>query len=370
MKLTMSGLSRFAVAAFALAAVSGLIYFGFNRVIAQSIPAAIQAPAAIIDIPAIVDGRATSEAVQHLSIRANDLGLYIWVQEPGGTAKIHHLSNRGIHLGTIELPTDARLTPTQEFGLDGAGNIYFVSSKDQSEGPSSLKKLSPTGELAEEYDLAGWPAAFTVSRAGEVRLLTNDGEISSAEAPTVALAKGEAPARFGAVGPPIWVPFLERKRDGSLVLVDGLSGEFELIGAQDSIGRRPIPSPLLQAALQHIGHVHGGSREEREKSAVLRSVIRSSCIDEADVLSFVLMGTRPMGGIVVIRLSGSGEARSELRLESPVDVKRADLPTDPNARLMFPQDLAIWRGTAWVLGVRGLLASYDVAAEAGRMDFK
>jgi hypothetical protein len=148
------------------------------------------------------------------------------------------------------------------------------------------------------------------------------------------------------------------------VLVDGVAGTIEALDGLAPSERRLISSGELRAAIRHIGEAHGGHSNTPVAMVSVQPALRNSCVDEAGTLSFTLMGTRPSHGVVVVRTDAEGNSLPSLRLESPIDTNRPDVPGQPRpegeAALMFPHDLAVWEGKAYVLGVHGLLAVYEV----------
>jgi hypothetical protein len=277
---------------------------------------------------------------------------------------VHQITETGGLLQSTPLPPGAGLTVTQDFGLDDAGNLYFLQIQPAQDGGSDsilLIKVDPRGEIVEEHSLPGRPSTFAVGRQGRVFLLTDEAEVSSPEAPTMAIARGNAPERVAPGGPPGWLPLLEQASEGKLVLIDGVPGTIETLQDLVPAERRQIASPDLQAAVHHIAQVH-------QKPVGIKSIqptLRNSCVDETGRLSFTLMGTRPSHGVVVVRADAEGNSLLSLRFEAPLDTNRPQsagrAQVEGEAALMFPQDLAVWRGKAFILGVHGLLAVYEVA---------
>jgi hypothetical protein len=280
---------------------------------------------------------------------------------------VHQITETGELLQSIQLPLGAGLTLTQDFGLDDASNLYFLQTRSTDPGGADLVflvKVDARGEVVEKYPLPGRPSTFAVGRQGRVFLLTDDAEVSTPEMPTMAIARGSTPERIGPGGPPAWMPLLEQAPREKLVLVDGVLGTLEILNGTGRAQVRQIASADLQAAVRHIADVHRAHSGEPIGIRAIEPALRNSCVDESGTLAFTLMGTRPSHGVVVVRTDAEGNSLSSLRLAAPVDTNRPQATGSPDvqgeAALMFPQDLAVWRGKAFVLGVHGLLAVYEI----------
>lgn len=330
-----------------------------------------QAASDVLDLEKVI-GESTERTRFH-AIRVNDIGAFVWVERgdsprSGSRAvTVYQVSEQGILLRETDLPNGARLTGTGEFGVDAAGNIYFLwtgrDDADESEAVVSVAVVDSRGEMIEEHLLPGLPATFSVGSEGSVWLLTDDAEVSRPNTPRTAIARGQAPERVAGDGPAKWVPYLERTPDGDLVLLDGVGGTFEVLNGLSSSGRRPIPSNEVQIAVRHIEQDHADP-VGAAGGISLRPALRGASVDEQGIVASTLMGTRPSQGIIVIRFTVDGRGLAPLRLAAPVDTKlvaAGAAEANQERALMFPQDLAIWRGTVFVLGVNGLLATYPLA---------
>jgi hypothetical protein len=325
-----------------------------------------------MDLERLIGASVNATPRQYLAVRANDSGLFVWMESGASprsgnrTVTVHHITEMGGLLRSTVLPLGAGLSLTQDFGLDDAGNLYFLQTKPGAASGSDLAlvKVDPRGEMIQEHDLAGRPSTFAVGRQGRVFLLTDDAEVRTPDSPATAIAQGNTPERITSGGPPRWLPLLELTGAEKLVLVDGVLGTFETLSGPVPGERHPIGSAELQAAVRHIGEAQTAHSGKLAGSVSLQPALRNSCVDEAGTLSFTLMGTRPSDGVVVVRSDAQGNSLPALRLEAAVDTNRPQAPELPppvgEAALMFPHDLAVWRGKAFVLGVHGLLAVYDV----------
>lgn len=352
---------------FAAVGVLSLVCFQFAS--AQS--ARPQSPIRVLDLQQVIGDPTNLGPLTFHSMRASDAGLFIWAERGespvagSNSVTVYQINENGVLLRPIPLPRGARLTLSRDFGLDYAGNIYFLQARRVEAGDLDvvlLVKVDPRGEIAEEYPLPDSSSAFAVGGDGRVSVVTNDGEVVAPDAPSITIARGNAPTREESMGgaPPRWLPLVEQTPDGKLVLVDGVLGSFEVPSGQVPGERRPIASAELQATLRHFEPDHAEARS----ALSFKAALRGSCVDERGNLSFTLMGTRPSHGVVVIRVDASGNALPSFRLESPIDTNRPLAPGRPqpegDAALMFPYDLAVWRDHAFVLGLHGLLAVYDV----------
>ncbi len=367
MKAILTHPSRIILAGFG---ILGMIWLMYNEFVsAQSIQPL--PPARVLNLKSAMgvgDASGTSP-IEFLSMRANDSGLFIWAEEGEShragarAATVYQISENGALLRSTPLPAGARLTVTNDFGLDSAGNIYFFQARRGEATPVEhvvLVKVDPRGEVVEEFPLSVWPDTFTVGNKARVSLLTMEAEVIAPDAPGTPIARGRPPYSEPDQ-PPRWAPLLEELPGGKLVLVDGVTATFQVLSEQSPEELRTIKSPELQASLRHLQQVHGA--QTTAPIDRVEMVLRGSCTDERGQISFTLMGTRPSQGIVVVRIDGDGNALPSLRLEAPMDANRPQIAGRPrsegDASLMFPYDLALWRDKAFVLGVHGLVAVYE-----------
>lgn len=347
----------------------GILWLGyFQFVSAQS--ARPQPPIRVLNLQQVIGDPTNLGSLTFHSMRANDAGIFIWAEHgesplAGSNAvTVYQINENGVLLRTIPLPRGARLTLSRDFGLDSAGNIYFLQTRRVEARDSDvalLVKVDPRGEIAEEHPLPDSSSAFAVGGQGRVSVVTNDAEVIAPDAPSITIVRGNPPSRDESSGaPPRWLPMLEQTPDGKLVLVDGVLGTFEVLSGPIPDEKSPIASAELQATLRHFQQDHA----EERSSLSFKAALRGSCVDERGTFSFTLMGTRPSHGIVVIRVDTGGNALPSFRLESPIDTNRPLAPGRPqpegDAALMFPYDLAVWRDNVFVLGLHGLLAVYNV----------
>lgn len=348
--------------------LAALWLIGFGLAFAQEVR--IQRPSRVLDLEAVLRSQ-KSGSLRFTAIRANDSGLFVWA-EAGADSRagnrdvaIHHVTHDGLLLRTTPLPSGARLTLTGDFGVDAAGNAYLLQTKHSASGDSDsifLIKVDPRGETVEEHSLPGLPSAFAVGPRGRISLLSSEATVSSPSAPTVPIAQGYAPKRDLPGAPPRWWPLLEDTSAG-LVLIDGMEGTVLPLAGLAPKEPLPIGAKEIQTVVAHMKEIHSSEAlPQHARVLSLRPAIRSSSADEVGNLYLTLMGTRPSHGLIVVRIDPEGDSLPTLRLGVPVDKDRPDAFGRPkrggDGALMFPQDLAAWRGNVFVLGASGLLAIY------------
>lgn len=332
-------------------------------------------PSRVIDVESLLEPSPGSAPPRFTALRVDDSGIYVWVESgrsrlAGQTeTTIVKIAEAGVLARSSPLPPGARLTQTGEFGVDPAGNVWFVRtapSRDRNREAVVLVQADPYGEILEEFPLADQPASLTIDGNGRPALLTWKGEIVAPAAPSASIARANPLGRVPREGRrPSW-PLLEAAAEGGFVVTDGVTGLTEKVNGPAPNERRPIDSAetqlMLRAARERAAsraEAGGGPSSSRE------TTLRGSCADESGRLYFTLMGLRPSAGVVAVRLGADGVGLPPLRLEAIQDKERPDFfgrprPSSGEAALMFPQDLAVWKDQAFVLGIHGLLAIYPV----------